>query len=119
MRFPRCRFGRRCFGRTGSSDNGILVGVLAIGAALHQLVAGPLFSVVDRCVLGVGHELICPFGEVIQLAENVADLRIGKQRWLGKLVFGKLELGISSGSALDRRLAELAPAFRGSIRLRL
>ena len=65
---------------------------------------------VDRCVLGVGHELICPFGKVLQLAENVADLRIGKQRRLGKFVFGKLELGISSGSALDRRLAELAPA---------
>ena len=64
---------------------------------------------VDRCVLGVGHELICPFGEVIQLAENVADLRIGEQRRLGKLVFGKLELGIGSGAALDRRLAELAP----------
>ena len=65
---------------------------------------------IDRCFLGVGHEFICPFSEVIQLAENVADLRIGKQRWLGKFVFGKLELGISSGSALDRRLAELAPA---------
>ena len=64
---------------------------------------------VDRRVLGVGHELICPFGEVIQLAENVADLRIGEQRWLGKLVFGKLELGIGSGAALDRRFAELAP----------
>ena len=96
-------------GRTGSSDNGILVAVLAIGAALHQLVAGPLFSVVDRCVLGVGHELIRPFGEIIQLSENVADLRIGKQGRLGKFVFGKLELGIGSGAALDRRLAELAP----------
>ena len=65
---------------------------------------------VDRCILGVGHEFICPFGEVIQLAENVADLRIGKQRWLGKLVFGKLELCISSGTTFDCRLAELTPA---------
>ena len=65
---------------------------------------------VDRCVLGVGHELIRPFGEIIQLAENVADLRIGKQGRLGKLVFGKLELGIGSGAAFDRRLAELTPA---------
>ena len=65
---------------------------------------------VDRCVLGVGQEFIRPFGEVVQLAEDVADLRIGKQRRLGKLVFGKLELGIGSGTALDCRLAELTPA---------
>ena len=65
---------------------------------------------VDRRILGIGHKLICPFGEVVQLAENVADLRIGKQRRLGKLIFCKLELGIGSGTALDRRLAELAPA---------
>ena len=82
-------------------DHGILIGVFAVCTAFHQLVAGPFFSMVDRRILGIGDDLVCPFSEVIQLDENVADLRIGKQRWPGKLVFGKLELGISSGSALD------------------
>ena len=88
---------------------GIFVCVLAVGAALHQLVTGPLFSVVYRRILGISDDLVCPFGEIVQFAENVADLCIGEQRRLCKLVLCKLELGIGSGTALDRRLAELTP----------
>ena len=93
-----------CYG----CDDGILVCVLAVGAALDQLVAGSLFTgdgCLKRIVLDVGD----PGDQIVDAAEDFFDFFICQQRWLPELELGKLHVGVGSFTAVGFGLAELTP----------
>ena len=64
---------------------------------------------VDGGILGVGGDLVGPFGQIVQPGQDVLNLFIGEKRRLGELVLGKCQFFFRSGAALNRSFAEGAP----------
>ena len=93
-----------CYG----CDDGILVCVLAVGAALDQFVAGPLFTT-DGCLKRIVLDVGGPSDQLVNATEDFFDLFICKQRRLPELELGKLHVGVGSFTAVGFCLAELAP----------
>ena len=93
-----------CYG----CDDGILVCVLAVGAALDQLVAGPLFTA-DGCLKRIVLDVGGPSDQLVDATEDFFDLFICQQRRLPELELGKLHVGVGSFTAVSFGLAELAP----------
>ena len=93
-----------CYG----CDDGILVCVLAVGAALDQLVAGPLFTA-DGCLKRIVLDVGGPSDQLVDATENFFDLFICQQRRLPELELGKLHVDVGSFTAVSFGLAELAP----------
>ena len=96
-------------GSVGGLDDGILIGILADGAAFDHFEPVPLLAVVEGGVLSVGFDLLSPSGQIIQLAEDFLDLSIRQKRRLCELVPSQRQLFFRPGAALDCCFAEYAP----------
>lgn len=92
-------------GGGGGCDDSGFVRVLAVAAAFHQLVAIPLFSVVDGGILGICGDFVGPLGQIVQPGENVLNLLISEQRRLCELVLGKEAIFASLDACFEEILA--------------
>ena len=91
------------------------VRVLANTAAFDHLEAGPRLSVVDSLVLCEGVHIRCPFGELVRLADDLGNLRVGQQRGLTEVHLGQRQIAFRTGAALVPGTAEAAPCASGEI----
>ena len=95
-------------GGLDSIHHGILICVLAVGTAFHQLVARPVFPA-DGCLQGVFLDVGCPADQLVQLSEDRFHFFIGEQGRLPELVLCQRHVGFGSLPTVGFCLAELTP----------